>query len=303
MRIRFNIQLILAAVVTVVTLLSSSPAYGQENRATYFPYPTPPDTMQNLYDRTDFVITHFWERCDMKKGFSAKHRMSESLKDFLELMPYATRRAAHKSVASLVQSLAKQPDDLLFMAEEAQKYLYSDSALYFSEELTLPFLRAVADNKKMNKQVKADYQRRAQVMMRSMAGAPTPYLEVTDRKGKVMNLSEIPDTTCLTLVIIDTPDCLDCRLMRTRLNANINLTRLVDNGVLKIVSLTPSQADEEWKATAAGYPQGWTVVASPDVTDFIDLHSNPLYILIDNQGLIRHKTADVREIFNMIGTS
>lgn len=301
MRNLLNISLLLAALFTAL-ILSATSAWGQEaTRTTYFPYPTAPDTMQNLYDRTDFIITHFWERCDMKKAFSAKQRMSESLKDFLELMPYATRRAAHKSVASLIKLLDKQPKDLVFMADEAQKYLYSDSALYLSEELTLPFLRAVADHKKVDKKTRADYQKRAQIMMRSMIGAPTPYIEATDRSGTTINLSEIPDSASLTLIIIDTPDCLDCRLTRTRLNANINLTRLIDNGVLKIVSLTPSQADDEWTAAAAGYPAGWTVVASPDVTDFIDIRSNPYYILIDNNGLIRIKSSDVQEILNRLG--
>lgn len=276
-------------------------ASAQNNQSnTYFPYPSVPDSLTNFYDRTDYLVQHFWDRCDFKTAFSSKQKMASALKDYLGFMPYATRRNAHKSVASLIKNLEKQPNDLLFIVNKAEEYMYGDSAIFLSEELFLPFARAVASSKKIDKAERERYDVLSQKIMRSQVGAPAPYINFTDREGNIKNLSNVPDSGTLTIVIIDHPDCFDCRLARTRLNADISFTQLVDQGKVKIVNLTPEEVNDEWQSAVASYPEKWIVGASPEVVNYIDLRSDPLFILIDGQGLIRIKTPNIADILKLV---
>jgi len=302
MHLRCNILLrVLLLAVIFVSSAAISPVSAQTDRTdTYFPYPTVPDTITNFYGRTDYLVTHFWDRCNFKTAFSSRQKMAGALRDYLTFMPYATRRVAHRSVANLIKGLEKQPEDLLFMANKAEEYMYGDSAMFVSEELFLPFARAIATNKKIDKAERARFDRLSQQIMRSQIGAPAPYIDFTDRNSEQRNLSQIPDTASITIVIIDTPDCFDCRLARTRLNADITFTQLIDEGSVKVVDLTPGEPSEEWKAAVASYPEKWIVGASPNISDYIDLKGEPMFLLLDRQGLIRVKSLKIEDILKLV---
>lgn len=75
--------------------------------------------------------------------------MAESFNTYLSFMPYATAEVSHASVAKFLKSLEKQPNDLLFIAREAENSLFTDSAEFSGENLYLMFAQAVAQNKKL----------------------------------------------------------------------------------------------------------------------------------------------------------
>lgn len=293
-------RIIILAVITICSAALSGLSAQSDLPKTYFPYPTAPDSITNFYERTDFVVTHFWDRCDFKTAFSAKNKMADALRDFLGFMPYASRRVAHRAVANFLKGLDKQPADLLFMVQEAENYLYGDSAMFVSEEIFLPFARAAATHRKIDKAQRDRYERLSQQLMRSQIGAPAPYVDFTDRNGMQRNLSQIPDSGHVTILIVDTPTSFDSRLARTRLNADITFTKLIDEGSVVVVDLTPGDVTEEWKSGVASYPEKWIVGSAPQISDFMDIRGEPLFMLLDSQGLIRMKSYQVADILKLV---
>ena len=138
----------------LLTVFINCVASAQTMPETYFPYPLVPDSIQTLDGRSNFLITHFWDFCDLKKGFSSRAKMAGAFKDYLSFMPYANARVVHKSIAKFLKDIEKQPEDMVFIAHTAEQLVHSDTAQIFSDELYLPFAQAVVNNKRVKKEDK-----------------------------------------------------------------------------------------------------------------------------------------------------
>ncbi len=273
-------------------------AYSQEP-TTLFQYPTVPDSISTLRGRTNYMLMHFWDFCDLKKSFSNRPKMAESFNDYLSFMPYAAADTVHMSIDNFLKKLEKQPDDLLFIARKAEEYLYSDSAKFWSDELYLPFAQAVAKNKKIDKANKQRFDHFARILSNTQLGASAPELKYIDRNGNEGTYKA--DTTVSVVVLFfNDPDCDDCRQARARLDADIKASYLIKNGIMKVISITPGDADEKWMEATKIYPDTWVVGASPEADEIYDIRETPSFYLIDENNVIQAKNADINYVLSII---
>ncbi|MBD5244733.1 MAG: DUF5106 domain-containing protein [Bacteroides sp.] len=270
-----------------------------QQTATYFPYPIVPDSISTLQARTDYLLEHFWDFCDFKKAFSSRQKMAGAFKDYLSFMPHASARQAHRSVAKLLKSLDKQPDDLLFLARKAEEYIHSDTSDIYSDELYLPFAVAVSSNKRIEKAIRDRYTLQARILSGSQTGMPAPSFAYTDRSG--VNAIFSPDSTAeVTILFFNDPDCMDCTIARSRLNADIRASNFIKEGVMRVVAITPGEADENWKQMAESYPESWIVGASSEVDEIYDIPTTPTFYVIDDEHKIALKRIDINTLLNLI---
>lgn len=292
-----RIRTIIFFLMTTVAVAFSVTAASQQNE-TYFPYPTPPDSMVVLEDRCDYLLTHFWERCDLKKAFSSKNKMRQALADYLSFMPFARAETVHKSIANFTKALEKQPADLLFIVEEAEAQLIGDSAQYYSEEVYLPFAKAVVDNKRIDKTSKLRFEQQVRQLGATQPGVIAPDLAYTDRNGETHNLSE--NKAQMLVVFFSDPDCSDCRFARVKLDANIQASRLIGNRILQIVCITPTDYTPEWAESVAAYPENWIVGASPDADIVYHITGYPSFYIMDRSHKIHGKNYNIDQLLEVI---
>ena len=279
----------------VLLLLATAPAaMAQKAAEPYFPLPIVPDSLKTLSQRTDFLVEHYWDFCDFKKAFSSRPKMAESFNTYLSFMPYADKDVSYKSVAELLKKLEKQPDDLLFIAREAENSLFADSAEFAGEELYLQFARAVANNKKIDRANKARFARHAELLEHNRVGLKAPDFEYTDRAGVRRHFDN--DTAIAVVLMISDPDCDECRMARIRLDADINATRLIDKGIVKVVCITPSEANPQWKSLVKDYPEKWIVGASDTFDDKYNFNTTPSFYLINGKHQILVKNTDIDNV-------
>lgn len=265
---------------------------------TYFPYPIIPDSINIFQKRCDYLARHFWDFCDMKKAFSAKSKMAEEFKVYISVLRNATPDSAVASVVRFNRQLEKQPDDQLFMAECAEGLLYGDTAEVWIDELYLPFAHAVASNKKIDKAAKARFAHQETLLRNSLVRFPAPSLPYTTREGVAGNLDK--DSAQILVVFFNDPDCGDCNLARIRLDADISMTELIQEGKAKVVSISLTDPTPEWKEAVASYPSSWTVAASPDADMTIDLRAGtPEFYIIDNKHNIRFKHLTIDQLLDV----
>lgn len=291
---------VLVALSTAVILPAYSQTYtGQIKTDRYITLPMIPDSITTLQGRTDYLVSHYWDFCDMKKIFSSRTKMAEEFKNYLMLMPHASQRGAHRAVASLLRKLDKQPDDMLFLARKAEEFVHSDTSEIYSDELYLPFAVAVAGNKRIDKAVREPYEHQARILAATQKGAPAPAFEYTDRQGNT-GVYEPDTTVSLTVIFFNDPDCMDCTLARARLNSNIKATDYVKEGIMRIVAVSPTAADASWQRMAEGYPEEWQVLAAPDVDDIYDIRTTPSFYVLDHEGKIVLKNIDIEQLVKMM---
>lgn len=281
-----------------IVLIASATGLNAQERETYFPYPIVPDSITTLQGRTDYLISHFWDFCDFKKAFNNKKRMGETFKEYLAFMPFASAKQAFKSISILLKDIEKQPDYVLFLGEKAKEYVHSDTSEIYSDELYLPFARAVVENKKISEAAKEKFRKDVKVLTYTQTGMSAPSFTYIDRAGIKQEFQ--PDTTQVTIIFFTSPDCVDCTLARSRLYADIKASQFVESGVMRIVAINPEADSEEWRKAAERYPQEWTVGVAPGLDEMYDIKFVPSFYIIDENNVIHLKNANIDTMLNVI---
>lgn len=271
---------------------------------TYFPYPTPPEALTTLSERTNYLVEHFWDRCNLKSAFSSRAKLAVAFRDYVSFMPYASSDTVHESISRLIDKVKSDKNNLLTLGEIAESALYSDSAEVLSDELYIPFATAVAANKKIPGATRARFEHQARVLGNSQVGVIAPALPFETADGSKSDLSTIESP--YILLFFNDPDCDDCRLVKARLAADFSTRQLIDKGILKIVSIYPDSPSDEWKESVSHYPATWIVGASVDADDTFDMRNAPVMYFLDKDRKIIAKNLVIDNVinaFNMINNA
>lgn len=283
----------------ITAIFLGAPKSGAQSTAQpYFPVPLVPDSLQTLQQRSDYLVEHYWDFCDFKKAFSSKPKMAESFNTYLSFMPYASPEVSRASVARLLKTLEKQPNDLLFIAREAENSLFTDSAEFAGEDMYLLFAQAVAQNKKIDRASRARFVRHAELLENNRVGKKAPDFIYMDRFGQTRHFDA--DTAKVVVLMISDPDCEDCHMARIRLDADINATKLIDRGIMKVVCISPVEWTPEWRDEVKNYPEKWVVGASDTFDDKYNFFHTPSFYLINNDHVIRVKNTDIESVLNVM---
>lgn len=266
---------ILTILISVAGALAM-PAGSRAADGDLFPYPVPPEDMQVLSQRCNYIIDNFWKRCDFKSAMSTMDKFNRTFGDWVQLMPYASADTVHMVIDRLIDNTKKSGPQTLTIARLAEGWLYSDTAEIRSEEIYLPFARAAATNKKVPSADRKYFEKHVKIIESSGLDATVPNLEFTRPDGSTGYLHDI--TAPNVLIIISTPDCLDCRLDAVRLGVDLNTNKLIEEGGLQIVNIFDADpASTEWKERAESLPKEWTVGAIDNIDEYFNLRSMPAY--------------------------
>lgn len=276
--------------IFAVCLFGSMICHGQSTPATLFPYPTAPDELVTLQERTTYLVNHFWDRCNLQSAILNRDAFKAAFMDYISFMPYADVSAVHESIDRLINAYSKSPEHQLTLTEMAEDAVYNGEANFVSDEIFLPFAKAVVANKKISKTAKARIAHEAKVVEQTQVGNTAPDLKYTLRDGTSDRLSSTRGAH--VLLFVNDPDCDDCRTTRVRLSADHNINRLIDDGLLRIVSIYPGDYSSEWAQEVANYNPRWIVAAAPDIDEEYDLRSTPTLYYLNPQGGILSKTLD-----------
>ncbi|MBD5251855.1 MAG: DUF5106 domain-containing protein [Bacteroides sp.] len=284
-------------IIMILTLVGLA-GRAQSAPNTYFPYPIVPDSVKTFQGRCDYLADHFWDFCEMSKAFSAKQKMANEMRTYMKIIANASADSAVKGMTALMKKLEKQPKDQLFLAEIAEGHLYGDTAQMWIDELYLPVAEAIASNKRISKAEKARYVQQAEVLRNSLIGQPAPSLPYTRLDGSQGNLKN--DTAEVVIVFFNDPDCDDCSMTRLRLDADVSMTELINSGLVKVVSLSLCEPDDEWRKMMESYPKNWIVGAAPDADLTIDLRSGtPDFYVLGRNGNIWYKHLGINQLLDI----
>ena len=140
----------------------------------FFEYPQAPESLTTLSQRANFVVEHFWDRCNLKSAFSSRDKMAKAFRDYVTYMQFATKDTTITSINKLIKEVQKKPKNMLTLAQIAEETLYGDSALFWSDELYLQFTNAVIKTKKISKADKARYEHHTKILTNSLTNSTLP---------------------------------------------------------------------------------------------------------------------------------
>ena len=248
-----------------------------------FPYPVPPEEMTTLNERCDYLVSHFWERCDLKAAQSTKERLHNCFGDWVSFMPYAHADTVHSTINRILNNNRKKGQIILALARMAEAWTYSDTTSIFSEEIYYPFAKAAAECKKIDKVDRMRYAMHAQIIENSKLGGTMKYLEYEKPDGSNGSIADV--RTQMIVVLFSNDDCDECALARVRLSANLDANALIKAGLLTVMYIETTGPTDSWKAAASSYPENWVIGAMSDADEYFRLDRYPTIYLVDS----RHK--------------
>ena len=283
-------------IITLLLMTTLSSALLADDK--FFEYPQAPESLTTLSQRANFVVEHFWDRCNLKSAFSSRDKMAKAFRDYVTYMQFATKDTTITSINKLIKEVQKKPKNMLTLAQIAEETLYGDSALFWSDELYLQFTNAVIKTKKISKADKARYEHHTKILTNSLTNSTLPNFEYETPSGEKLQFDSIKAPAII--LFFNDIDCTDCQLAKVRLATDINLNKLIDLGVIKIVSIYPGEANEEWKMEASNYPKNWIVGACNDIYDMFDMRVIPTIYQLDENHKIIAKNLNVDGILSIV---
>ena len=247
-------------IISLLFITATLPIYADD---IFFQYPQAPENLTTLSQRANYVVEHFWDKCNLKSAFSSRDKMTKAFRDYITYMQFAAKDTTISSINNLIKTVQKTPKNMLTLGEIAEETLYGDSAMFWSDELYLYFANAVINTKKLSKAEKARYKHHSTVLTNSMVGSKLPNFTFTTPKGEKVEFDSV-NAPAIILFFNDI-ECADCQLAKVRLATNINLNKLIDKGIIKIVTIYPGEPSNEWKAEVESYPNNWINGANENI--------------------------------------
>ena len=256
-----------------------------------FKYPVAPDTCSTLESRCDYIVTNFWENYDLTKPIKDEERFAKAFEDYVDFFKYANRTIVLSAIRSLMFKAQSNASNFAKIGALAERALYGENAVYWSDEAYLPFAEAMAGSKQMKKDVRNHYSVQVEKIKRNELGATMPQIEWTDAGGNRRKLAEVKATGLVIVLLTD--GGMDSDMARLRLSTDVVINDMISQGEVAIVDITMGKADGAWMNKAKTYPENWLVGASSDLNKTLDVRFVPSAYIVDPQGKILNKNVSV----------
>lgn len=255
-----------------------------------FEYPAAPEEMENLQERADWLVTHFWDKMNFKdKQTVDQNALNDAFQVYSAPMQFADAATVDASVSKLISSIAKNPALTLQFAKAAEECLYGPRAYFWSDPIYLKFVENVLKNKGVKRERKLRYEHQKRVLSSTLQGTVPPEFDYKLTDGKTAHYHP---NGIITIIEFGDPECTDCRYAKLRMNVNLDLGRNIERGKVNVLFIIPD-AEDGWEQSVSDYPAAWHVGASDEVADMYDLRMTPAIYVIDREGKIAAKNVDI----------
>lgn len=256
-----------------------------------FEYPSAPEEMDGLADRSNYLMEHFWDPMNFKEKSSVdQNALNDAFMTYVAPMRFADADKVDQSVGNLLAQISKNPVLSLQFAKAAEEALYGPRANYWQDEIFLRFVDNVMRNKGIKKERKLRYERLQKQIQNTLRGTVPPGFDYRTPDGRTAHYHP---NGVITVMEFGDPDCDDCRMSKLKMDTNVRFSSLVEKGKVNVLFIYP-EPDEGWEAKLKDYPASWHVGASDTVADLYDLRETPSIYVIDREGKIAVKLVDVQ---------
>lgn len=255
-----------------------------------FEYPTAPESLTSLADKSNYLLEHFWDSMDFKSTSAVdQNALNDAMKVYSVPIRWADLRIAEASVDKLIEKISKNPTLLTQFTKAAEEVLYGPRAEFWVDAVYIKFLDAFTKNKKIQASRKNKYEKQLKSLRNSAVGSEAPSFDFTGKNGKVEKYTPMSTPT---IMIFGNPEDTDWRMTRLKMETTVPLRQAVEQGKLNILYIIPFKLDN-WEDITSNYSNTWTVGEAPEISVILDLRADPSVYLIGGDGKIILKNATI----------
>lgn len=151
----------IAASAICMAFISPLGVYSQEpiQIDPLFEYPSAPEELSSLQDKSNYLVEHFWDSMDFKSSATVdQNALNDAFKVYSVPMRWAEKTRSLASADKLIEKISKNPTLLIQFTKAAETNLYSNRADVWIDEVYVKFLNALVKNKKIPESRKRNMQ-------------------------------------------------------------------------------------------------------------------------------------------------
>lgn len=260
-----------------------------------FEYPTAPESLNSLTEKTNYLVEHFWDPMDFKaKSAVDQNALNDAMKVYSVSLRWAEVSKVESALNKLLDKLSKNPTLLTQFTKAAEENLYGPRADFWIDALYLKFINTLVKNKKIPDSRKEKYRKQITSLNNTVVGQPATEFNFQGRNGKSERY--LPMSTP-TIIIFGDPTLTDWRLARLRMETNVALSQAVEQGKLNILYIIPTEMPN-WEKEVDNYSSKWVVGNAPEISSILDIRANPSIYYIDKTGKLVMKNANLEEVIS-----
>ncbi|MDE5552494.1 MAG: DUF5106 domain-containing protein [Muribaculaceae bacterium] len=266
-----------------------------------FEYPAAPEEIENLDERSAWLVTNFWGAMDLSNDRSVdQNALNHAFTIYTTAMQFADRQSVLQSVNALLKNLKGKPTLTMQFVKAAEESLFGPRAGIWSDEVYLPFLKSVINEQNITPIRKERYQRQYKLLQNTQPGRKAPIYKYRLANGHYRDFkADAP----YTLIEFGDPDCDDCTFAKLKLEMATDIQDKIEDKTIRMMFIVPDVApdeEEEMLEVLGEYPANWTVGVGYGIDDLYDVRQMPCFYLINSKGEIIAKNMDVSTAVNVI---
>lgn len=260
--------------------------------APLFEYPVAPEELPDMYEKSNYLVEHFWDQMDLKsKSAVDQNALNHAFHVYSVAMRFADRKRSLTANQKLINTLSKNPTLLLQFTKAAEENIYGMRADFWIDEIYCQYLKALITSKKISQARKQKYVKQLTALENTFENAMAPKFSFENRDGSSSNY--FPMSTP-TMIIFGNPWNTDWRMARLGMESDLKLISYLEKGKINILFIMP-EFRENWQSQVNNYSDKWIVGYAQNVADIYDVRVSPAIYVIGSDGKIISKNTGLQD--------
>lgn len=297
---------LICALTLTAVVAGTSYAQNQENdnqtadSGTELPLPVVPSSLRSPGERAGYIIEHFWDALDFGTDERAKDKnfLEQTFVNYLSVFPFAEKEQQKEAVRILMEGAERNAEAYGYLAELADKYLYSSDSPMMSEEIYILFLEQIVSSEALDETHKVRPRAQLTAALKNRPGMKVPDFDFVTREGEERSLYGIERAREKLLIFYD-PDCTHCMQVISELKTNDLIKGLSSSGKLEVLAIYSGEDRDFWQQNADMLPSEWTVGYEDGTVQDEELYvirELPTLFLLDEENNVLLKEPDIEKL-------
>jgi hypothetical protein len=223
-----------------------------------FPKVSLPALYNDTRMQSEFLAMHYWDQFDFNDTTwigSAEATTEQALTEYLSILPYASYDVICKGITQLLDKADVNQAMYAFFYSKMEYYLSNSSSTLRNQELYIPVLEHMVQAKSLDEPRKARPKAILPLLNKNRPGTTAANIHFTRPSGAKDSLTTIKSD--LILVIFYDFECVDCNVLKAKMNESPVVNELIKRKKLAILAIYPGANMEGWKKSLPQVPTTW----------------------------------------------
>ena len=310
----------MAASVLIIAGCGGSSRKAESFSALPFPDAVPPAMMDNVVDRVEYMVMHWWDGitepsrtypCDtLLVSGVRKGDVEQNFANWTNVLCMVDMTVAGKALERLYDRAAacEKKDTASNVFETFNdlvvKYLYDPNSPLRNEDHYAFYASRLAGSDLTEDVMKEKYAREVRLAALNRVGTKAADFRFADKRGRMRTLYGI--NAELTLLFFSNPGCAACKEIIDVLNNDPVISGLIADGTMKVLNIYIDEDLEAWRSYMPIYPETWYNGFDPDLVirgeTLYNVRAIPSLYLLDREKKVIMKDAPEARLFEWLSS-